>query len=215
MPENEIHIKCRLCDQFHAYEFHTDHINAITAHWKRHENPDLLLESRPLIDHKYLITLFSSLNLKTDQPFWVLFQNPGTVYNGIENEEDLKALCVCKCEYQQLYKLDEFNATIEINVMEIKELNALTATFKPAMTWWSLFTDEETFKNNGRTENFNHYSFISINVQSDLGIDLIIWKENGKSSIIAANDWDFHLNEWHVCHIPLTKEQEEKYNIVH
>jgi hypothetical protein len=43
--------------------------------------------------------------------------------------------------------------------------------------------------------------------------DLIILKEFGESRIIALHDWDFHLNEWNQCNIPLTKEDEKKYGI--
>ncbi len=85
----------------------------------------------------------------------------------------------------------------------------------PTISWWTLFSDFDTFKKNGRTENFQNYSFISINVQSDLGIDLIVWKDQGISKIVAVNNWDFHLNEWNLCNIELTKEDEEKYGIQH
>lgn len=215
MEQNEIFIKCRLCKQFHDYEFNADKINALEANWRSLEDLGILLDSHPLIGKQYVLTLYRSLKLRIDKPFWVLYQNASSSLNGIDSEDDIRDLSFCKCEFVNLLHQEEHLANIEVKVLEIKNLDSLTEPYKPAISWWSLFEDLDTFEKYGSIENFNKYSIIRINVQSDLGINLIILKEAGESRIAAVNDWDFHLNEWNLCNIKLTKEDEKMYGIQH
>ena len=83
----------------------------------------------------------------------------------------------------------------------------------PDIQWKTLMDDEDSFKRYGTTKNFNSYAYVVVNVESDLGIDAVIRKKNGRSYIVAINQWDFHLNEWILCRIPLTNEDEKKYGV--
>jgi hypothetical protein len=56
---------------------------------------------------------------------------------------------------------------------------------------------------------------IKANYQSDVGWTYIIEKKDGKSRIVAENNWDFHTNIWTPVNEALNKEQEERYGIAY
>ncbi len=135
--------------------------------------------------------------------------------NGIECEQDLKEIRFCKCSFIKLINLNETSALINVEVCEVKAIDALTETHRPNISWTTLIDNQATFNQYGSTENYESYSFLTVNIESDVGIDLVIKKESNTSYIVAINQWDFHLNEWILCRIPLSKEEELNYQIKH
>ncbi|MAQ75239.1 MAG: hypothetical protein CL613_02765 [Aquimarina sp.] len=112
--------------------------------------------------------------------------------------------------------MNEKQASIEIKVLDIKETYGLNTIHKPNIQWKTLMDDGESFNKYGSIINFKSFSYIDVNVQSDLGISAIVKKERNRTShIVAINQWDFHLNEWILCKIPLNQEEERKYGIQH
>jgi hypothetical protein len=170
MSENELIIKCKLCDNIHEYTFHSDKFNALIALWNESEENRFLNNNRPEVGNKYNLTLYSSLKLDLNKNFWIVFQPPYLIENGIEREEDVHDILFCRCSFIKKIAQKEYRAEIQVKIDEIKNLISITDFFKPEITWWSLFNDHSNYLKYGRTKNFNSYSIISINIQGDLGI---------------------------------------------
>jgi len=211
--ESEIYLKCSLCDKSHQYEYSDSTFNAIEADWVSNDESFHLLASLPETGEKYIINLHPPLTIRTNEPFWTVYLNPISMLNGIESEQDLKDIRFCKCKTNKILKSNETSASIEIEVLETIQVDGLKNDFKPLSQWLTLMEDEDSFERHGATENFSNFSYIVINIQSDFGIDAIIKKENNKSYIVAINQWDFHINEWILCRIPLNIEDEKKFGI--
>lgn len=211
--ETEIYLKCNLCKNSHKYEYSNSEFSAIAIDWNSSDENFHLLITTPKINKKYIINLHPPLTIKTNVPFWAVYMNPNSSLNGIENEKDIKDIRFCKCHIIKTLELNETSASVEIEVIEIKKIDELIHNIQPNIQWKTLLDDEDLLNRYGWIENFKLYSYISVNIESDLGIDAIIKKENNSSRIVAINQWDFHLNEWKLCRIPLSKEDEIKYGI--
>jgi hypothetical protein len=44
---------------------------------------------------------------------------------------------------------------------------------------------------------FPQYDLLSVNIQSDLGLSLVIKKDSEQATIVMVNDWDFHRNVYY------------------
>ncbi len=213
--ETEIYLKCNLCDKSHEYIYSDSEYNAIEVEWISPNENFHLLEIEPNRGNKYKVNLIPALTLNTINPFWAVYLNPNSALNGIENEMDLKDIRFCKCQTEKIIESNNDRALLEIKVLEVKNIDDLLTDKTPNIQWKTLMNDEGSFRRYGTTENFKSYSYIDVNIESDLGISAIVKKENNVSHLVAINQWDFHLNEWKLCRISLSKEDEKKYGIQH
>jgi len=214
--EKKIYLKCNLCDKSHEYQYSDSEYNAIEVEWISPKQEFHLLTTTPIVDENYLVNLTSPLTLRMDNLFWAVYLNPYSSLNGIEKEQDLKDIRFCKCQINKIIELNDQQASIEIKILDIKKTDGLKTHHKPNIQWKTLMDDGDSFNRYGSTENFKSFSYIDVNVESDLGISAVVKKEENRTSqIVAINQWDFHLDEWILCKIPLNKEEEKKYGIQH
>ena len=214
--EKEIYLKCNLCDKSHEYRYSDSEYNAIDVEWISPDPKFHLLTTKPIVDENYLVNLKPPLTLRTDNLFWAVYLNPNSSLNGIETEQDLKDIRFCKCQINKIIDSNDKQASIEIKVLDIKETDGLKTHHKPNIQWKTLMDDRDSFNRYGSIENFKSYSYINVNIESDLGISAVVKKgENRTSQIVAINQWDFHLDEWILCKVPLNQEEEKKYGIQH
>ncbi|WP_026999997.1 hypothetical protein [Eisenibacter elegans] len=208
-----LHLSCQTCGQNQPpYQYVPEEVRALVVGWKTLDS-QRAWPAWPEVGKGYLLTFTAPLTLPLDQPFWALFQHRMSMSEGIETEEDLQSLCFCQCVPRRVLQQEPFEATLEVEVIALKTLQALSTPQQPPLAWWSLLTDDNTFREYGHTANFQKYSLISLNLQSDLGLDLVVWKAEEPRRIVAANAWDAHLDEWVLCYLPLSPEQELLYGI--
>jgi len=213
--EEKLYLKCNLCNDSHHYTYSEEKVQGIEVEWKSSDTDSILLENTPEIDSEYIVRLESPLTINLKNCFWGIYLNPNASLNGIETEKDLIDIRFCKCEIIEIKKKLERTAFLKIKVKEVLSINDFKNHKNPNSQWLTLLNDESTFKKYGYIENYDKYSYINIGVEGDLGISVIIKKENGKSNIVAINEWDFHLDIWNLCSLPLTTEDEKKYGIQH
>ena len=213
--EEKLYLKCNLCDESYHYSFSDEEIQGIEVEWKSSAIDSILLENTPKVESEYIVRIEPPLTIYLKQFFWAIYLNPNSSLNGIENEQDLIDIRFCKCKIVEITERLENTAFLKVKIKEVLTTNDFKNHRNPKSQWLCLLNDESTFKKYGFIENFNTYSYINIEVEGDLGISAIIKKENGKSHIVAINEWDFHLNVWNLCSLPLTIEDEKKYGIQH
>lgn len=209
--KTDIHLPCSACGDLHHYVFSEETYNAIEPQWRLPQQEELLAE-RPGVGEQYWLRLFPPLYLDSTEPFWVVYLNPSTSLGGIATEQDMKDLRFCKCQVHKVVAAQQGWAIVNAEVLECLALEALPLPHEPDIYWLSLLDGEDTFKYRA-TDNYASYSHIEINIQSNLGLHVVVKKEAAGSRILAVNQWGFHLNEWFLCHIPLSAAQERQYGI--
>jgi hypothetical protein len=210
-----INLKCKSCNKSQEYIPNNEFVQALEPLWYSLSNKNNLLPTIPKVFLKYYIHLKPPLKLKTKNKFWSVYLYPNAIINGIETEEDIKSLRFCLCEIIDIIELNKNKAFVKIKIHKIIELKNDVYCKSPNFSWLKLLDDSMLLKRNGYFKNFKKYSYINIDVEGDLGLRVIVKKENKKSLIVAVNEWDFHLDLWSLCSIKLTQLDELNFGIKH
>jgi hypothetical protein len=217
MPEI-ITLKCGIenCTQYYEYKYDEYGIIAITAQWRNEQSKNGiwagLLPEKPSTGEKYELFIQTAIKIDLSEKFWVIYFEPYSAHEGLDTENGICSIQFCLCNKISVKEIGISAAKIEIEVLktvDIQQYVGLPATINEIST----HIDEQINSSYYSIVNFEKYSLISINYQSDLGWNYIIGKKDGKSKIIAENHWDFHQDIWKIVHEDITKEQEEKYGI--
>ena len=208
-----IHLKCQRCDQAHEYTLSDEYIIAITAQWQAEPPAEGLLPSPPHIKQTYTIKLSGPLKIDLNLPFWATYFDPLSEYNGIETEEGMLNMRFCLCETQQVLEQTDTHLLLEIVVLKCQAVTTSTYRQRPEIGMMSLL--ESSASASPYVLNFKRYSMIDINIQSDLGLTVLIEKSNSISNIVAVNEWDFHIDAWYLYTEKLSSEKEKQYGIQH
>lgn len=210
---DKIYLKCNICDEAHIYSLNPHEIVALESEWRNHDSSLSLLTKKPDVGIISNVLLKSPLKLNLNKNFWSVFMNPNAQLNGIESENDIQSLRFCLCKPLGIINTDNSSAFIEIMVIKYVDLEHQLKLNNPQIGWLTLLNEASNSKTYYNVENFKNHALININIESDLGLTVIVKKENGMSKIVAVNEWDFHRNLWYLYTGELTKEQEEKYGI--
>ena len=173
-----------------------------------------LLPENPKIGEKYELLINFPLKIDLTQSFWVAYFEPYTEHEGLESELGIQSMLFCLCQMKCVKNVEKRIAEIEIEVIDIKRITD-DNFIKVDINKRTEFLDSAINSQYVSVENFENFSLIYANYQSDCGWTYIIEKKNGRSRIVAENHWDFHQNIWQLTNEELNKEQEKKYGIQH
>ena len=209
----EIHLKCNLCSDAHIYQIADNYIVAVESEWKSNIAGEYLLSKKPEKGKEYELLIHGPLKLNPRDNFWSIYMSPNAQLNGIENESDVASITFCLNKPLEIISIDANTVNLKVELIDIIEMSNTVKRENPDMSWMSLLKDQSESRTYYYIENFSKYSLIDINIQSDLGLTLIIEKVSSHSWIVAVNEWDFHKNLWYAYSKKLTKEEEIKYGI--
>ncbi len=213
-----LHCGIDSCDTHYEYKFSKENIVAICAQWRNHESKggdwNGLLPEQPVVGETYELLVSFALKIDLAQSFWVAYFEPYTESEGLESELGVNSMLFCLCHKKFIIEIGKHTAKIEVEVVDIKRITEDNSV-KAETNKSTKFLDEEISSKYVSVENFDNFSLVSANYQSDCGWRYIIEKKNRKSTIVAENHWDFHQNIWQLTNELLSIGQEEKYGIKH
>lgn len=212
---NEIYLRCNLCDDAHSYQLNHHVIIAINTVWKSDVEGEYLLSNQPEPNSEYEVIIHGPLKLNLRDNFWSIYRSPNATLNGFENEADVASIRFCLNSPLEIVSSDANTVNLKVKVIKLVEMASSTSFDNPQVSWMNLLENHSASGNYYQIENFFRYSLININIQSDLGLVLIVEKNDNQSWIVAANEWDFHKNLWYAYSKKFSKEEEVKYGIVH
>lgn len=206
------------CNTHYEYNHNEENVVALCAQWRNEESKGGdwagLLPEQPKIGEKYELLINFALKIDLTQSFWVTYFEPHTEHEGLESELGIHSMLFCLCHKKSVKNVGKHIAEIEVEVIDIKKITEDNSV-KVDINKRTEFLDNEINSQYVSVENYENFSLISANYQSDCGWTYIIEKKNGKSRIVAENHWDFHRNIWQLTNEQLNKKQEEKYGIQH
>ncbi|MBX3163009.1 MAG: hypothetical protein KF900_00895 [Bacteroidetes bacterium] len=204
------------CNTHYEYKHDEENIVGICAQWRNEKSKGGdwagLLPEKPNVGEKYELLINFALKLDLTQSFWVTYFDPYTEHEGLESELGINSMLFCLCRKKSVIEVGNRTAKLEIEVLDIKKITEDNVT-KAETNKRTEFLDKEINSRYVSVENFEKFSVIRANYQSDWGWTYIIEKKNGKSRIAAENHWDFHQTIWQLTNEELSKEQEKKYGI--
>lgn len=219
--KNIIHLKCGIENcKGHGFDYELDLINPIAVNglFKDEKSKDGdwggLLPNKPKVGKEYELTLSGPLEIDINEKFWVLYLDPYSTSEGIEDENGINSFAFCLCEKIKLIEVQERMMTLKVKIVERKELINDFVHLEKKFNSFDVL-DMHVSSKSYHVDNFKHYSLIIINVQSDIGWTYIIDKRNKKSVIVAENIWGIHEDIWKLLNAELTEQEEKKYGIVH
>lgn len=212
MPE-AITLHCGIpnCNIHFEYQ-HSDAVLALFAHWTGLNAGNQLLAESPAVGGRYALELNFPVRLDLSHPFWALYMDPYSTHNGPGSDTGFRSIRFCLCRANAVLKLESQKAVLEVEVMDTK----------------SLF-DGDPDSNNNRShdivnditarysgiEHFESFSIVRVDFQGDCGTQSIIVKQEGRSILVAENEWDSHRDTWQLLHENLSPEQERALGIKH
>ena len=209
----QIYLPCHhSCDITHEYQCPEGQLHALEVQWYYPNSRKKIVDETPVKGAEYIIRLQPSLTLDTAAPFWAIYLPPLAFWNGIQTEADIQGIRFCLCGLTKTVVLEERTALVKIELLQVVDFEARAAYRNPDLQWWSLLHTSQ-YKQYGNTANFENYSYLKVSMQGDLGITAIVKKEQGTFEIVAINEWDFHLNDWSLCSMPLNEADCELYGL--
>jgi|GEM_PF-2380998 len=219
MPEN-IYIKCGLenCTQYFEYTLDTSDPIALTAQWRNEESKGGiwggLLATKPVEGEKYELQIWGALKIDLSENFWVSYFDPYSTHEGLESEEGINSARFCICKKLDIIEIGINNISLTVEVLQARDLGYAERLPKTSCQITQIL-DKEVNSSHYSIEDFDRFSLIKLNYQSDIGWTFIVSKYGHTSRIVATNFWDFHQNIWQFTNEELTPEQENKYGIQH
>lgn len=206
------------CNTHYEYKHSQENIIAISARWRNEESQGGawggLLPQQPMIGEVYELLINFPLKIDLTQRFWVTYFEPYTEHEGLDSDLGISSMVFCLCYKKSIKNLEKHIARIEVEVLDVKKIteenNVTSETNKRTE-----FIHKEIYSKYVSVENFENFSLISANYQSDCGWTYIIEKKSGKSRIVAEHHWDFHTKIWQLTNEELNRKQEQKYGIQH
>lgn len=206
------------CNTHYEYKNNEDYTIAICAQWRNEASKGGdwagLLPEQPNVGEKYELLINFALKIDLTQSFWATYFEPYTEIEGLDSELGIHSMLFCLCRKKSIIEVGKHVARIEIEVIDTKNITQ-DNNLKVETNKRTVFLDKELKSQYVSVDNFDNFSMICANYQSDCGWTYIVEKNKGKSRIVAENHWDFHQNIWQLTNEELNKEQEEKYGIQH
>jgi hypothetical protein len=215
--EKVLRFKCTHCDRVFSYPedgVDVKGIHAVEGKWL-HESQEEnhLVEQPPEINSIQTVTIGGKFRIDLNKEFWLYYVDPWSFYNGIEKREGISAIRFCRCALIVIQSSGETNATLTVQVKEVLSVEDidLKNEFECELPeWWkNLLKDADK----GQVIDFDDYCLLFINIQSDLGLTLVIKKGIVESRILMAHDWDFHTNAFYGTNIKIKNSVWEKFRV--
>jgi hypothetical protein len=215
----DIYLKCmENCTSYYQYKFDNNNILALTGQWRNDESKGGiwigLLPTKPKIDEEYELTLRGPLKINTIEDFWVLYLDPYSTHEGMESDDAIRNFTICLCRQVEVLEIQDRNVCLSVKVLQVKSIEDSVNIPKNEYNVITSLDDHVTSRHY-HVENFESFSLLVINCESDIGWTYIVSKKDNKSTIVAENSWDFHQNIWKLINEELTDEQEKRYGIQH
>ncbi len=214
---NNTYLKCTdNCSSYFQYKFEDNGIIALTGQWRNDESKNGiwagLLPNKPEINSIYELTLNRPLKIDISENFWVIYLDPYSTHEGVESDDAIENLTFCLCQQIEVLEIQDRSIRLSVEVIKIKDISYYINIPKNEYNVFPLLNDQATSRHY-HVENFNNFSLLVINCESDIGWTYIVSKKDNKSTIIVENSWDFHQNIWKLINEELTDEQEKRYGI--
>lgn len=209
-----IKLQNSLCGKIPIYQFNQQIVQALDPLWMDKNSNDLLLPTIPKINNTYNLILTSSLEIDLSRQFWSIYLPPNATLNGIKNEEDIQTIHFCKVQPIGLLQKKKETAIIRIKVVDSIDVKQAVHYKNPIIEWIILLENNHGQINYYDTTNFENYAIVEINIESDLGLTIIVKKEPHQCYIVAVNEWGFHRNYWYLYHRKLSPQTLKKYGIL-
>lgn len=214
----KVKIPCGKCNDYYEYQSDDQNIIGLTGEWsdlpENTEQQTVLISEKPKTGHQYSVLVFGALLIDLEKPVWITYFDPHTTYNGIENDEGINSMTICKCNILHYTDVNPKKIRLTVEVVETIGLGH-TGKTEERMNDETLERLEKNYNDPYcfSIENYEKYSFVSLNFQSDWGWNYIVEKANNKYRIVAENFFDFHKDTWQIRNEKLTDEQADKYGI--
>lgn len=210
-----IYLKCNRCNDAHLYQINENTIVVLEAEWREVSKNGCLLAHKPKVGYEYQLLIQGPLKINLNNSFYSVYMNPNAAQNGFESEDDIQSICFCLNQTLEVVSTTESSVLLKARVISVHELSERGNLDNPEVDWMKLLPENLVESDYYQVSNFENYTLIDFNFQSDLGLILVIKKQNSQSWIVAVNEWDFHKNLWYSCSRKLTKEEEDKYGTRH
>lgn len=194
-----LHCGIENCNIHYPYDHREDEVIAIAAEWRADDSKggdwNGLLPTAPVPGNRYELTINFPLSLDLSQNFRAIYFEPATQYEGLESEAGIASMLFCLCKKINVLEITRKSARIEVEVINTMNVtsdnNILTGSNKRAAD-----IDKGIQRGYAHIENAGKFSLIKADFQGDLGWMYIIENKNGKSRIVAENQWDAHRDTW-------------------
>ncbi len=206
------------CNTHYVYEYSEEKVVAIAAQWRSpkaaaaEEEGVALLPAPPLTGETYVLQINFPLKINLAQHFWATYFEPATEEQGLDSESGINSLLFCLCRKKRIVAIAKKTASIEIEVIRVKKITDKSPA-KAETAIRTALLEKELGSSYVSVENFTNFSLIRASFQGDCGWTYIVRKENGRSTIVAENQWDFHQDTWLLVNEEISKEQVDKYGI--
>lgn len=212
----QVDINCSICKK-HNFAFPSNPLNSIVAisgYWFTSIETRDYLFSIPEANNKYVLSLRAPIKLKLNDVIWIYFENAQSVYNGIESVEDIQSIRFCKCRVEQLFNVSDTSVDIQVYVLDCIPLAQLK-NWQACEYPFNDFIENLLIQNTERNsiQKIDQYSLLNLNIQSDLGITIILELGKEYSTILCVNEWNFHENFFYGGNFKVNTNYLEKYGI--
>ena len=211
-----LHCGIENCNTHYEYKYNKNIVEAISAQWRNEKSKGGdwagLLPEQPTIGKYYELHINFALKIDLSQRFWVTYFEPYTEHEGLESEIGISTMLFCLCQKKSVKNIGKHIAEIEVEVIDIKKITE-NNYINIEINKRTEIIDSQINSSYVTVENFENFSSISANYQSDCGWTYIIYKKDGNYNIVAENHWDFHRNIWMLSNEEINFNQAKKYGI--
>ncbi len=176
-------------------------IIALEAEWRECSSTQCLMEVEPQEGKEYFVNLQAPLHLDTTQDFWLVYTNPFTQLNGVEDVEGVNSFRFCKVVFIEKINQVEYSASLKVKVLSILPLKEIGTPLPQECKECALKENEFVITYSGE------YIILEENVQSLYGMNIILQKIDSELFVIAYNKWTPFENYWVPCKEKLSKKQ--------
>lgn len=196
----EITLNCGIenCENHYDYNHSSTNIVAISAQWRNKKlmnDWEGLLSESPRVGELYELLINFALKIDLAKNFWAIYFEPYTELEGIESEIGINSLRFCLCKTKDTIDIGKHTAKIIVEVQDVRKITD-SNNVKTEINNRVNFIAKELHSSSVSVENYENFSLIKANYQSDCGWTYIIEKKNKTNRIIAENHWDFHKDIW-------------------
>jgi hypothetical protein len=156
-------------------------------------------EFPPIVNAEGYVHLHGPLRMDLAQDFWVYYD--AAYWNGLETEEDIRSIRFYQCHHLEAIT----NSLHRVQVKNVLGLEAYSMISSSTVNPWQGFIDDCKSSNYLQQFDFEEYALWNINIQSDLGMEVIVKKGVEEDRIVMVRDWGFHRDIYYLTNIIVDK----------
>lgn len=204
---NVLHIRCQhpSCDHTFDYPASAEAIEGVVAvrgSWRAPADESLLLADSPTVGSEHWVELHGPLTVDLARVLWIYYDDPLSTLNGLDTVEGIEAARFCRCRVLQTGAAGNVRVLVESTIAFRECLNQFAGSVLPP-TWSSFLRSslEEV-----QVIALAGYDVLLLNIQSDLGLTLVVEKGPELATIVMVHDWDFYRNVFYATGIIVSAE---------